>query len=147
MKWKYYIPHVWDSPEEKSTWEDVFILPEKKPESGTERKSVWVTVDALGLPNEEDSVRMEAFKSFSFKLGEKDHYIDRDQGDMIVRTESFNLKELLEYIKIFIEETFGDDHPEFSEGTVDDFRGTHPHIDFLESLGKSSDGSEKDRSD
>jgi len=146
MKWKYFIPHVWDSTEDKTTWEDVFVLPEKKPGPGTERKSVWVTVDALGLPDREDSERMETFKNFSSKLGEKDHYIDRDQGDMIVRAESFNLKELLGYIEIFIRETFGDDRPELSEGTVEDFRGTHPHIDFLESLGKSADGSGKDRS-
>lgn len=44
MKWKYYIPHVWESPESRTVWEDVWLLPEDGSNDG---KSYWFTLNAL----------------------------------------------------------------------------------------------------
>ena len=46
MRWKYYIPHRWESPDDRTTWEDVWLMPL---EGGPELQgvSLWFTLDAI----------------------------------------------------------------------------------------------------
>ncbi len=43
MKWKYFIPHTWDSPTSRQTWAEVWLLPDDPNYRGD---SVWLTIDA-----------------------------------------------------------------------------------------------------
>jgi len=44
MKWKYHIPHIWDSPRE--VWEDIWLLPDDP--NYKRGESIWLTIDAFG---------------------------------------------------------------------------------------------------
>jgi len=130
MKWKYNIPHYWESPEDRTLWEDVYLMPEDGSSNG---KSYWFTLDALGspaggLPNGEevfepaDVVRE---RNLGF-LGDRE-YLITETFYMLIRAENFNQKELLEWAKVLIRDQFGDAEPILVEGSFAEFSDTNNH--------------------
>lgn len=138
MKWKYYIPHVWNSPEDRTLWEDVWLLPEDGSNDG---KSYWFTLNALsfgaaGIDGEYPVDPDDPFLGFAGSkaaremnlrlLGDKDYFIT-PLLDMVARIEDFNLHELLDWTTVFIKEHFGDPDPELIQGNYEEFGGTNAH--------------------
>ena len=135
MEWKYYIVHTWKKPSDRHVWEDVYLMPIKGWKQGEKKVSVWLTVDALGKPPPEEELdELKEYQEDLEKLGKREYVIDRKTCDMLVRTVDFNMEELLNYAKTFIEEIFNDHEIVLVEGTFDDFRGTNENIIFLEEL-------------
>jgi hypothetical protein len=136
MKWFYYIPHTWDSPEERTVWEDVWLMPEAMREN-EDKVSVWLTVDALGnMPPEDDPEEMEIYRGWLNRLENAEYFIDRDNRQMVVSAGDFNMKEFLEYAKIFLRDVFNEEDIELVEGAYEDFEGTNQHADVLKALEK-----------
>jgi len=137
MEWLYYIPHVWDSPEDKALWEDVYLMPKKGWKDKKERVSIWLTVDGLGeKPPEDDPYdEMKYYLENIEEIGDKEYVIDRKHCNMLINKKFFNLHELLEYTKIFIKEIFNDQNPILVEGTIEDFAGTNEHAGIVEGIG------------
>lgn len=136
MKWKYYIPHVWESPESRTVWEDVWLLPEDGSNDG---KSYWFTLNALRFgaagiegeyPQDPDDPLCgfggsELVREMNLRLlGDKDYFIT-PLLDMVARVDDFNLHELLEWTILFIKDHFGDPEPELVQGDYEDFAGTN----------------------
>jgi hypothetical protein len=128
MKWLYFIPHVWDGPDARATWEDVYLKPLGPDYRG---ESLWLTVDALGDETivEHGADRQEFREEALRKLGSMDHWIG--DGDMIVRAVDFTRDELLGWVKIWLE------HHEFAvtelvEGSRAAFAGTNDHARAIE---------------
>jgi ankyrin repeat protein len=77
VRWKYHIPHVWKSPEDRTVWEDVYLMPEDGSMKG---KSIWFTLNALtvgaaGLGNDFPDTA-EEIREFNLRLlGDKDYFI------------------------------------------------------------------------
>jgi hypothetical protein len=134
MNWKYYIPHIWDSP--RTVWEDVWLLPDDLTYSD---QSLWLTVDALGDASdpshgdEREEFQREALE----KLGDQDYWIEA--GEMIVRTRDFTKEELLEYVSIWLRET-GLPVTALVEAPREDFAETNEHARIIMSLCKESEG-------
>jgi len=138
LRWKYYIPHSWESPESRHVWEDVYLMPDIELPEGEEKVSIWLTVDALGFqPVEGDDEGWARYWETVEKLRDREYIIDRETCDMAVRVEDFNLLELLGYAAVFIGEVFGDHRVSFLEGTYEEFLGTNDHISLLEELGRA----------
>src|SRR5690349_987394 len=74
MKWKYHIPHKWESAEIRHVWEDVWLMPADPEYSG---KSLWITVDALGdADNPEHGSERAAFQVKALAmLGDNDTWV------------------------------------------------------------------------
>jgi len=136
MKWKYHIPHVWKSPEERALWEDVWLLPEDGSNGG---KSYWFTLNALtfgaaGIEGEYPQDPDDPTCGFGGSplvrelnlrlLGDKDYFVTPTL-DMVARIDDFNLRELLEWTKVLIRAHFGDLEPELVEGEIDDFASSN----------------------
>jgi hypothetical protein len=128
VRWKYHIPHVWKSPEDRTVWEDVYLMPEDGSMKG---KSIWFTLNALtvgaaGLGNDFPDTA-EEIREFNLRLlGDKDYFIT-SAPDMIARIEDFNQHELLEWTALFIKVHLGDPDPVLVEGTAEEFAGSNPH--------------------
>ena len=102
MLWKYHIPHKWESSDERNIWEDIYLMPDINLSEVQRKVSVWLTVDALGnTPLAEDEEGWELYWKDVERLKTSDYIIDQKTCNMIVKVEDFNLKELLEYVKLF----------------------------------------------
>ncbi|HSB09198.1 MAG TPA: hypothetical protein VLM38_06775 [Blastocatellia bacterium] len=137
MKWKYCIPHVWNSPEDRTVWEDVYLLPEDRSNGG---KSYWFTLNALtfGAAGIDEQYPTDPDDPFGFGarelvremnlrlLGDRDYFIT-PVLDMVARVDDFNMSELLEWTKVFIRDHFGDPDPVLVQGELSDFAGTNNH--------------------
>jgi hypothetical protein len=138
MKWKYYIPHVWESPQDRTCWEDVYLMPEDGSSKG---ESYWFTLNALpfgaaGIDGEYPDDPDDPFGGFAGSrlvremnlqlLGDRDYFIT-PLLDMVARVEDFNMHELLDWTKVFIKDRFGDADPELIKGKFEDFAGTNNH--------------------
>jgi hypothetical protein len=44
MRWKYYVPQTCDSPKNRTTWEDVYLMLE---DAAAVRDSLWLSIDQL----------------------------------------------------------------------------------------------------
>ena len=135
MKWKYYIPHVWDSPEDRTMWEDVWLLPEDGSNDG---KSYWFTLNALTFTAAgiEGEYPEDPDDPFGFGLGErvrevnlrllgdKDYFIT-SLLEMVARVDDFNRSELLEWTRVFIRDHLNDADPVLVQGAFEDFSGTN----------------------
>jgi len=126
--WKYRIPHVWESPEERTVWEDVYLM---LGDGSMEGKSVWFTLNALSaapagletnLPDTPEGVRELNLRM----LRDEDFYLT-STADMVARIEDFNRKELLDWTARFITARFGDTNPTLVEGTEEEFACSNPH--------------------
>ena len=136
MEWLYYIPHRWDKPTDRTVWEDVYLMPALGWEDKREKMSIWLEVDALRKkPAEENFDEMKEYIDALKKLKDQDYVIDSDICIMIVRTEDFDMEELLEYAKVFIKDVFHDEDIVLVKGTYEDFVGTNAHAGTLEGLG------------
>lgn len=123
MKWKYYIPHIWES--ERTTWEDVYLLPDYP---GYDGNSIWLTVDAIlgllankDLDDEEKATLSERCQ----QMGERQYVID--EADMTVKAEDFSKEELLGWVRVWLEES-GFEVKELVEGTLEDFEDSNEHV-------------------
>jgi hypothetical protein len=124
MNWKYYIPHLWH--QERQVWEDIYLLPI---DSRYDGKAIWLTIDALGnveVP-EHGSDRAESRSEALEKLGSRAYYIDGT--DMLIRTEDFSKKELLDWVQVWFREN-GLPVAELIEGSAEEFRGKAFHADL-----------------
>jgi len=142
MRWIYYIPHTWHSPEERTTWEDVYL---KLEEAGADVDSLWLTVDA-GITDEhveEVSAEWTARLAGSehadrmgrwLRVGDREFIVTPD-GDLWIRQEHFNLHELLDWVKVYLEEIFRDPDPVLIEGEFDEFAGTNQHARDVAAIG------------
>ena len=127
MNWLYYIPHVWDSPDDRTVWEDVWLLP-CCPRRAESHSSIWLTVDALGpYPAKKDKEGTENYFVRLRRLDGRDYIIDLPICNMYVRAANFNLEELLFYTELFILDTFKDPDPRLVPGRFEDFAGTNAH--------------------
>jgi hypothetical protein len=139
MKWKYYIPHVWDSPEDRTLWEDVWLLAQDGSKRG---KPYWFTLNALSFmadgidgeyPQDPDDPLgglggSQLVREMNLRLlGDKDYFIT-PVLDMVARVEDFNMHELLEWTRILIRVHLGDPEPELVKGDFEDFNGAHSHV-------------------
>jgi hypothetical protein len=150
MIWKYYIPHTWDSPEERTTWEDVWLLPM---EAGFElgSASLWLTLDAA-LAEEPEELRefFAAVEEALEEAGELDRpgeeedpewiphgdqeYRVKSELNMEIKAEDFDMPELLYWVRVFLVEYVGDPHPVLEEGSYEDFEGTNQHARIFAEL-------------
>ncbi|MGO9569300.1 MAG: hypothetical protein ACLP5H_17325 [Desulfomonilaceae bacterium] len=140
MKWKYYIPHVWDKP--RQSWEDFYLLPCDPSYRGD---SIWLTIDALGDGQSRGAMfQGEDFKRLEKELEGRDYIINGT--DMVVKGWAFTKHEFLKWVKVWLEEN-GFDVDELVEAPLEDFEGTNQHartvatcnsmVDELESLDPS----------
>lgn len=129
MDWKYYIPHVWDSPDDRHVWEDVWLRPvdpaylKEFPD-----KSIWLTVDA----NWEDIPDDIEFDEEGFEFS---YCGSRAVPDMCVDVDDFNMEELLAYTRHWILREFGE-CGELIESPREDFHGTNADAEAIENAHK-----------
>ncbi|MGD9244302.1 MAG: hypothetical protein PVH36_05175 [Desulfobacterales bacterium] len=130
MKWKYHIPHVWER--ERQVWEDIYLMPLDK---NWKEGSIHLTIDALGnIENPEHGDEREEFqKEFKEKLEEENYYISG--ADMIVNSEDFNKKELIDWVIVWLKEQ---NLPvsELIEAPIEDFAETNEHAKMVSELKK-----------
>ena len=142
MEWKYFIPHEWKSPEQRTQWEDVWLLPE---DGSNEGKSYWFTLNALtygaaGIADEYQYEPDDPLCGFAGSpmvreknlqlLGDRE-YFTTPLCDMVARIDDFNMYELLEWTTLFIRVQFGDPEPELIPGSYDEFAGSNQHADEI----------------
>jgi hypothetical protein len=144
MRWKYYVPHTWDSPEDRTTWEDVYLTLEA---GAAESDSLWLTVDA-GMTDQDVE---EAAEEWSERLADSDHadlmgrwlqvgdreFIVTPDVDMWIRQEDFDMHELLDWVTTFLTGFLGDPDPVLVEATFEDFAGTNEHARDISAMGDS----------
>ena len=128
MKWKYHIPHEWDTP--RTVGEDVWLLPDDPDYKGN---SIWLTIDALGDSSDPShgSEREEFQKEALEKLGNKEFWIDN--ADMIIRVRDFNKEELLVWVKVWLTEN-GFTVSDLIEAPFKEFAETNDHAKLIEQL-------------
>lgn len=130
MNWKYYIPSEW-KPDERQTWEDVWLLPDDKTYHGA---SIWLTIDGLTSAVEylsEEQMRSPEVPAGGFHI---------DGTDMIVGVEDFSREEILNWTKVWLSES-GFSVTELLEGTFEDFEDTN---DEARAIAQAKDKLEKD---
>jgi len=130
MKWKYYIPAEW-KPDERQTWEDVWLLPDDKTYHGG---SIWLTIDSLTSAVEylsEEQMRSLKVPAGGFHI---------DGTDMIVGVKDFTREEILNWTKVWLGES-GFSVTELFEGTFEDFEGTN---DEARAIAQAKEKLEKD---
>jgi hypothetical protein len=129
MKWLYYVPHVWESPSDRTVWEDVYIMLA----DSLRDRSIWLTVAGLDswiegvddpayYETEGDARRRRNFQLLDGHIC----YISPVQS-MLVDAKDFDLEELLDWTRLYICLTFNDPAPELVPGTHDDFAGSNRH--------------------
>jgi hypothetical protein len=128
MRWKYHMPHQWLTP--RTVWEDVYLLPDHPDYSG---ESFWLTVDALGDASDptHGSERAAFQKEALEKMGDADFWIDG--ADMIVRARDFTKAELLDWVKIWLEQQ-GLPVAELVEAPLPDFAESNEHVKLISAL-------------
>jgi hypothetical protein len=125
MNWKYYIPHVWDTP--RTVWEDIYLLPDVP---DPEPQSIWLTIDALGDAADlaHGSERAEFQRIALARLGDREFWIDG--AEMIVRARDFSQEELLGWARVWLTEQ-GLPVAELVETPVAAFAGTNGRAALL----------------
>ena len=114
MKWKYYIPHEW-KPDERQTWEDVWLLPDDRNYHG---ESIWLTIDSLTSAVEylsEEQIQKAAVQAECFYI---------NGTDMLVGVEGFSRDEILNWAIVWLKES-GFRVTGLIEGTLEEFLGTN----------------------
>jgi len=114
MKWKYYIPAEW-KPDERHTWEDVWLLPGDENYRG---ESVWLTIDSLTSATE---FLDEGHQHSQLQPGE----FSIDGGDMIVGVNDFSKNEFLDWVEVWLRES-GFVDSELLEASYEDFKDSNP---------------------
>lgn len=115
LRWKYFIPHTWDEP--RTSWEDVYLLPEDVPYDGD---AIWLTVHAL----DEDTPA-----ELCEKLGEANFVIEGD--NMFIRPTDFSMDELLRWAEIYLEQTSGRRVSRLREAPASEFAGRSVHAGIV----------------
>jgi DNA-binding transcriptional regulator YiaG len=116
MKWKYYIPHVWD--DERYSWEDFWLRPCDPDFSG---KNIILTIETLGDGSWRDWLRREDYEDRLRQIQDKEYDISGD--DMIVRGVAFSKEEFLKWVKIWLSDN-DFDVDELVEAPFEDFKTT-----------------------
>jgi hypothetical protein len=147
MRWNYYVPHEWESPDDRHTWEDVYLRAEDD-----DGPSMWLTVDAGG--DDEQLAKRVAFYGDRLTHSPAAYYLGRwlkargielfvfPDLDIEIRPADVNLGELLEVVKAFLTAFIGDPDPELVPGSLEDFAGSNQHAQTVarakEKLGRHS---------
>jgi hypothetical protein len=114
MRWKYYTPAVC-KPDERKTWEDVWLLPDDETYHGA---SIWLTIDSLTSAVEylsEEEIQSPEVEAGGFHI---------DGTDMLVSVKDFSREEILNWAKVWLSES-GFSVTELIEGTFEEFQGTN----------------------
>ena len=113
MKWKYYIPAEWN-PDERHTWEDVWLLPDDENYRG---ESVWLTIDSLTSATEfvDENDRHSQLQPGEFSI---------DGVDMIVGVNDFSKNEFLHWVEVWLRES-GFVDSELLEAAYEDFKDSN----------------------
>ena len=114
MRWKYYIPSVWE-PGERQTWEDIWLLPDDQNYVG---ESLWITIDSL--PSAREFVFEEGKPPPSIEPGG----FEIAGVDMIVGVNDFSREELLQWAEVWLTES-GFRDPQLVEATFEEFKNTN----------------------
>jgi predicted protein tyrosine phosphatase len=117
MRWKFSLPNV-PGGGERTALEDLYLMPE---DGSSDGRSYWVTVE--GLQSFTGGTREEKLD----RLSGKDYDIS-DTMDMLVHQEDFSREELLGWVRIFIQNRLGDQHPELIEAEGDEVARCTPVI-------------------
>lgn len=114
--WQYYLPH---ESEEEYRWEDLYLMPC----SVKWKRSLWLTVVAIGPNGFEDPARTEYYKK---RMGGKGFHLFKKNLDMIVDAAFLTDKTLLEWAqKALLALGFRCDG--LVRGTKEAFAGTNGH--------------------
>jgi hypothetical protein len=114
MKWKYYIPAVWN-PNERHTWEDVWLLPDDQDYQGG---SVWLTIDSLTSDTEfrtQEDLPPRQIPAEGFAI---------NGTDMVVGVSDFSEEDLLHWVEVWLKES-GLPVSELVEGTFEEFKDSN----------------------
>jgi hypothetical protein len=114
MKWRYFIPAE-RKPDERPTWEDVWLLPDDKTYHGD---SLWLTIDSLTSAVEylsEEPIQSPEVEAGGFHIS---------GTDMLIGVKDFSHEEILNWTKVWLSES-GFPVTELIEGTFEDFEGTN----------------------
>jgi hypothetical protein len=114
MNWKYYIPAVWE-PDERQTWEDVWLLPDDETYHGA---SIWLTIDSLTSAVEylsEEQIQAPEIQAGDFHI---------NGTDMLVGVKDFSREEILDWTKVWLSES-GLPVAGLVEGKFEEFEGTN----------------------
>ena len=114
MKWKYHIPAEWN-PDERHTWEDVWLLPD---DGNYQGESVWLTIDSLTSAAEyltEEELPKRRIEKGEFSI---------DGTDMVVGVEDFSKDDLLHWVIVWLGES-GFPDSELVEATFEEFKDTN----------------------
>lgn len=137
MRWKYWIPHIWEPPEELHNWGDVYLLPEDKNYSGD---ALFLTIYALPLGTTPKAELDELPEKTLAQVRSQGYAVERENADIYVNTEAFTLPELLSWVPMF----FKDQEIAFAEmtpGTIDEFRGRADMIALIDIWASEENGS------
>ena len=123
-RWKYYIPHEWDQP--KAIWEEIYLVPDIP---NFPKLSICVNIDALGeIKDPYGTDRNEVYQEFKEQLNGAKYYIDGEQ--MVVKARNFTRKDLVKWVKIWLEQT-GFEVSELVEAPSEDFEGIEDTDDYM----------------
>ena len=118
MKWKYFIAHVWH--EERTTWEDIYLMPEDI----APKQALWLSVNSrifLGQPDSKSEKLNEWTRNILSKLEHQSYVMDTEiDGEMYINLPDFNQSELLEYSKVYLND-LGFEVSELIEGSYEEF--------------------------
>jgi predicted protein tyrosine phosphatase len=119
MRWKFSLPSVGAGRgDDRIALEDLYLVPEDGSSGG---QSYWITVE--GLQSFTGGTREEKLE----RLGGKEFHIS-DTMDMLVHQDDFSRSELLGWARVFIQNRFGDPHPELVEADGDEVSRCTPVI-------------------
>jgi hypothetical protein len=114
MKWKYYIPSVWN-PDERHAWEDIWLLPDDQAYQGG---SIWLTIDSLTSDTEfrtQEDLLPRQIPAEGFVI---------NGTDMVVGVNDFSEEELLHWVEVWLHES-GLPVSGLIEGTFEEFKDSN----------------------
>jgi hypothetical protein len=124
MKWKYHVAHDWESPSQRSAWEDVYLMPD---EPGFKGDSVWFSVYAADLEDPKANLSAEG----RARLAADGYWVDGT--DLVVRGRDLARDEIVKWAELWLKQNgFAVDG--LVEGTLDDFQGTNEHAKMIDLL-------------
>ncbi|HEX6290827.1 MAG TPA: hypothetical protein VFZ66_16705 [Herpetosiphonaceae bacterium] len=121
MRWKFYIPHTWDTP--RTIWEDVYLLPDD-PECS--KPPIWLTLDAIGGQTYAGhGMRKAEYKRLTrTRFAERGYWIEGCY--MCVHANTFSKDELLAWVHVWLHER-GFTVSELVEVALEDLEPTGDH--------------------
>jgi len=145
MKWKYYIPHIWDKP--YHVWEDIWMKPDDPNFQGNMGNMINLTIDALGALEDDDNEKVRKLAKYLKSTG-KEYWawpyprgeFWEDNVSMIINVKHFTRDDVINYARIYLQ-LKGSQVSSFDEMTEEEaFRDVRKEDDFVENLSKGLSG-------